>query len=99
MSVSEVRTASAGGGGGEGAVVCGEVEDAWHQAGEQGADGGEGGADQSDADFNRGPDCGVAVVPGLVGGVCEVDEVFEADHGGYARAGTVSLGFGKDSGT
>lgn len=45
------------------AVGCAEVEDFGEPGGEEGADGRETGAYESDAYFDVGPDCGVGVVP------------------------------------
>ncbi|KAH0545379.1 hypothetical protein FGG08_000520, partial [Glutinoglossum americanum] len=65
-----LRSAEARGRGAAAAVVVGvggldvaAVEEAGEEAGEEGFDGWEGGADYAGVDFNGGPGCGADVVP------------------------------------
>lgn len=64
-----------------------EVRDGF---GDEGLDGGEGGAGEGDVDFDARPDAGVDAVEGGVGGDGDFVEGFEADDGGDTDAGIVS---------
>lgn len=58
--------------------------------GDEGLDGGEGGAGEGNVDFDAGPDAGVDAVEGGVGGDGDFVEGFEADDGSDADAGSIS---------
>ena len=53
---------------------------------DDGFEGGEAGADDADAEFDRGPGCRADVVRGVVGRVGDGVEGVEADDGGDAAA-------------